>query len=1097
MNFLRRWRASRSVVAQAAVWSLAVHAAAAPVALSTAPAGTVAKPPAPNVIVTLDDSGSMAGDSMATLKAALNAAFTASNLPDGAIRLGWNAMNRCTTIPSSTGGCNGLNGVRVLDSTHRSNFLDWVNRNEGTFPVGLHASGNTPTHQAYIAAADHYRLSSVKDVLGPWASIPGSTLQPVLSCRKSYSLLMTDGGWNHGVVGDAVTRGGGNADGAVLTLPDGTVYDTSSPSTRIFRDAWGGALVNGGTLSTMADLAFYYWATDLTGLAKKVSPRIRHSGAETFTSGSTSVSLPEYWNPRNDPATWQHMTTYTIGFRDAAAWPTTGTDYGSYPAWGGDTYAGSFPALVTGTQGWPDPVGPSPFIGGVYNQSRKTELWHMAINSRGKFIPARTSQDLVNAFKDIIDDILQDPATPTTSLAGSSRSTRQGSAAFSAGFRAKDWSGHVRRDELQPGMAAVGTQASQWKWGAITDGTPPTTRSKTTADLMDEQDAAWPEHRLVLSHKTEPTAGGAPVSSAIPWVWSSLSAAQKTALRTVGGILDTSTTADATAQDRMAYVRGDRRREQSAATPGPFRNRGSRQGDIVNSRLWYLDGQPASGYTHNDYAAFRSSRSARPPMLYVGGNDGMLHAFDAASGVERLAYIPEGLHAALPELTQPAYVHRYYVDGSPLSGDWWNGSAWKTALAGSLGAGGKGYFVLDVTDPAQFSVANASAIVWMDKTGAVDADVGHIMSEPVTERSDPGISRQITRMNDGRWALVMGNGYNSSSEKAMLLIQYLDGARELLKIAADNAGNNGNGLSAPRLVDLNGDNVPDVAYAGDLRGNLWKFDLSSATAGNWKVALSGSPLYAAMDAAETPARQPITSAPVYVAHPKGGLMVVFGTGRTLSDADRASTQTQTVYGIHDNTAIAVKEGPTLGAVSLATGAGAAVSDGRASLVRQTIGTAAVGRTTDTASAVYGVSSNPIENGDGTPRRGWYLDLPVSRERVTDNLRWFDGDLVDIRSTIPAIGTDPNVETCEASTAGGQAYLTTLNAINGNAPNSQIYAYDAGAGGTANGSRVLTGLDLRLRDDAREQPYAAPGTPKPPARRLLGKLFLRPSWRQVQ
>jgi type IV pilus assembly protein PilY1 len=150
------------------------------------------------------------------------------------------------------------------------------------------------------------------------------------------------------------------------------------------------------------------------------------------------------------------VTTYTIGFRDAAAWPTTGTDYGSYPVWGGDTYAGSFPALVTGTQGWPDPVGASPFIGGVYNQSRKTELWHMAINSRGKFIPARTSQDLVNAFKDIIDDILQDPATPTTSLAGSSRSTRQGSAAFSAGFRAKDWS-----------VTCVGTSSSQaWRLSA-------------------------------------------------------------------------------------------------------------------------------------------------------------------------------------------------------------------------------------------------------------------------------------------------------------------------------------------------------------------------------------------------------------------------------------------------------------------------------------------------------------------------------------------------------------------------------------------------------------------------------------------------------
>ncbi len=371
------------------------------------------------------------------------------------------------------------------------------------------------------------------------------------------------------------------------------------------------------------------------------------------------------------------------------------------------------------------------------------------------------------------------------------------------------------------------------------------------------------------------------------------------------------------------------------------------------------------------------------------------------------------------------------------------------------------------------------------------------MSDPVVERSDPSITRQITRMNDGRWALIMGNGYNSSSEKAVLLIQYLDQGKELLKITADNTGNNGNGLSAPRLVDLNGDKVPDVAYAGDLRGNLWKFDLSSATAGSWKVSLSGSPLYAAMDGAGTPARQPITAAPIYLAHPNGGLMVVFGTGRTLSDADRSSTQTQTVYGVYDNTAINVKPGTTLGAVSLSASADAAVSDGRASLVQQTIGVSTVGTTTDPASAVYSVSSTPVDYGASPPKRGWYLDLPVPRERVTENLSWFDGDLIDIRSAIPAIGTDPNVETCDATTAAGQSYLTTVNAVNGNAPKSQIYAYSAGDGGTTTGSRVQTGLDLRLRDNVKERPYAAPGMQKPPGRNLLGKVTLRPTWRQLQ
>ncbi|MFT4269151.1 MAG: PilC/PilY family type IV pilus protein, partial [Xenophilus sp.] len=528
--------------------------------------------------------------------------------------------------------------------------------------------------------------------------------------------------------------------------------------------------------------------------------------------------------------------------------------------------------------------------------------------------------------------------------------------------------------------------------------------------------------------------------------------------------------------------RGDRRREAGATPGGPLRRRGSRQGDVVHSKLWHLPGQPSAGYAQNGYAAFRSSQANRAAMLYVGGNDGMLHAFDAASGEEKLAYVPEGLHPSLAELTRPGYVHRYYVDGSPFSADWWNGSAWATALASPLGAGGKGYVVLDVTDPDRFAAANAGSLVLLDTTASGDPDLGHIFSEPVMERSDPTLTRQITRLNNGRWALVTGNGYNSASEKAVLLIQYLDGGRELARITADGTGGNGNGLSAPRLVDLNGDKVPDVAYAGDLLGNLWKFDLSSASAGDWKTAFGNAPLYVAADAAGM--RQSITSAPLHVPHPDGGLMVVFGTGRTLSDADRGAAAAQTVYGIHDNTPIAIAAAsPSLGAVTL--DAGAAGVSGRDALVAQSIAPHPAGTTSDTGTPVHLLSSNPVDYGGSSPRRGWYLDLPAPRERVTDNPTWFDGDLIDIHSLVPAIGP------------ADQAYLTTLNAVNGQAPTSQIYAYAPGEGGAVNGARVQTGLGIGLRGSATERRLGAPGSLPLPERRLLGKVTLRPSWRQLQ
>ena len=157
-----------------------------------------------------------------------------------------------------------------------------------------------------------------------------------------------------------------------------------------------------------------------------------------------------------------------------------------------------------------------------------------------------------------------------------------------------------------------------------------------------------------------------------------------------------------------------------------------------------------------------------------------------AGGKELLAYIPQGIaQGNLRKLTDTTYSHQYYVDGSPFTGDAYIGTTpkWTTVLVGSLGAGGKGYFVLDVTDPSKFTNTNAASLVLLDTTATTDADIGNIVTPPVIDDANTGKSRQIVRMNNGRWAAVMGNGVNSTNEAAVLLIQYLDGDKALKKVS--------------------------------------------------------------------------------------------------------------------------------------------------------------------------------------------------------------------------------------------------------------------------------------------------------------------------
>ena len=223
------------------------------------------------------------------------------------------------------------------------------------------------------------------------------------------------------------------------------------------------------------------------------------------------------------------------------------------------------------------------------------------------------------------------------------------------------------------------------------------------------------------------------------------------------------------------------------------------------------------------------------------------------------------------------------------------GSAWHTLLVGGLGGGGKGVYALDVTDPSTFSEANANSIVRWEFSDADDADLGYMFGQPL-----------LVKTNNGRWSVIVGNGYNSNENHghgsgnghAVLFVLDAETGAVVKKIDT-NSGSNGtpNGLSGPIGVDTTGDGTVDAVYAGDLFGNLWKFDLTSGSASGWLLALGGSPLYRT-------GGQPITMRPDVTKFPAGGYLVTFGTGSYIDTNDSGTTSIQAFYGIRD-TGVAV------------------------------------------------------------------------------------------------------------------------------------------------------------------------------------------------
>ena len=1179
--------------------TLAISAALAPhgawaLDLAQSPPGSTEPYVAPNVIISIDDSGSMnfrvnettanpASDTSITapdpvtgiwnvtapriniLRHSLKKVFNDTTLlPDKKIRVAWQSMwnnGKSSGAKNVDSASMNENSMRVLQGSHRTNFLSFVDK--------LKPSNGTPSHLMF-SQADAYMRRDLSDN-SPWAAIPGTTGAPFLGCRRNYHIMMTDGRWN-GTASDVPDTS--RRDNATnISLPDGTVYGGATAADRnksqLYRDTFS---------NTLADWAFYSWAKPLqtTGLSGTVQPTSEYRQApstENFgkDTANKDAILDRFWNPRYNPATWAHMVTYTIGFStDATTWPGANSIFAPTEKvpFG---YDQSFPDLVTGTKKWPV----------MDNENRRAlDLWHAALNGRGRFYAVNTGDDLEKAFREILGKIntQTDPDLGSNATSGSNN-TRFDVGKYVAGYEPKSaWKGLITAETVK----TDGTTEPAVGWN-----------NKSTADKLDAITAANIGNRVILSWSDKWVTAN--YKGGVPFKWAStdsnLSNPQKLWLQKSIADVDGGATKG---QQRLNFIRGDR--TQEGAGTDDLRERKSIQGDIINSVVWYV-GPPASSYPLKGYSAFTRDNRSRTPMIYVGGNDGMLHGFSTADGSEKIAYVPKGVIPALRYLTDASYnrTHKYFVDGSPMTGDVDLGTGvqdpadpaydanyapnWRTLLVGTLGAGGKGYFALDVTNPSAtntsapanipgFADNNAQQLVMLDRSRSLldpvpncalngmsaaeklacqtmkdeDDDIGHITAQPVVDDANPLLTTQITRLNNNRWAVVMGNGYNSKNTRPVLLIQYLDGDKELklIRTTNDAAGTgkaNDNGLAAPRLVDLNGDGRPDVVYAGDNLGNLWKFDITSLDANDWSVAFGGSPLFtatgpASLGSASRPKVQPITAAPTTRANDRtktvgtgaaaktsavGGMMVAFGTGRNITQTDPESVDVQTLYSVLDNTryrVVTTAKGkrlevhpgeacspPSAPPLCVPVPAPQALGSGVSGLAQQTVGAEQAGAGVNLGRTFATTSTTNV---NFASQNGWYMDLPTIGERMLKPLGFFDGtNILTMYSQVPAKGSDvdPNIESCESTSVDEERqYLTLVNIMDGKRSTVPLMdlngdgAFSAADGGVSRvsmtkGSHTLITQGKKIIDlDSKNKKIEFARMPEQ---------SLRPSWRQLR
>jgi type IV pilus assembly protein PilY1 len=860
---------------------------------------------------------------------------------------------------------------------------------------------DTPLRDALNKTGRYFECLS-NDIFGSAAnSTPGNVNCPVLAapagtCQANYAVLITDGFWN-----GATSPGVNNADAGGSNFDGGAFADTHS--------------------NTLADVAMHYYERDLHPTLDNEVP-------------TTARDIAGYSGATNPFATMhQHLSLYTVGF---------GVN-GTLSA-GPSNFSSPFP--------WTNPTDG--------DAEKIDDVLHAAVNGRGLYTSANNPQAFQNAMDNIFNDIRSNSGT-ATAVAFNTQEVEAGSLVFRASFNTKTNSGNLVAQRVN------------------TNGTVDPTIHWSAASQLDSKTSTSSDTRVIVTYKDT----GSATSTGIPFRWSSLSsgAGSQQALLDSPQPASVLPATNTYGDERLNYLRGRSEDEGTNGANGEFRERAQtagKLGDIVHSTPVFVGRPQFIGRDFGDYpstnlySSFAAANRNRTQLVYTGANDGMLHAFRTDTGAEHFAYVPNVVMQNLSSLTDPNYTHKYYVDltpsvndvyMTPASGTNAGTASWNTVLVGGLGKGGKGYYALNITNPNDLDSESEAAnnVLWefteADDGGVGNSDLGYSYSEPLIA---------MTNAESGgnkRWVAIFGNGYNSTSAdgNAYLYILFLEGGQDgvwtagtdFIKVntgygkTTSSDGTTPNGIGGVRGIDSDGNGTVDYVYAGDLQGNLYRFDLSSTTPGNWD---NSAPIlfrarYSAGNAFPRTTVQPITKRPIVVSHPSGdGYIVITTTGSWMTDDDATDLSIQSIYGIWDDM----------------SGTPVVTMNSNTNQLVEQVFTNHVD--TEHGYTVRTLTDNAVtwlNTGSSSSKvKGWYIDLDAGYpgERAIRNLQ-LRGGIVFVNSVIPR-----STSQCSIGTGGFELAFDPLTGGPGDKTifdlnNDRSFDYRDNVGDIENPLNYVTGI----------------------------------------
>ena len=774
-----------------------------------------------------------------------------SGLPTSFSPAAPNGDNRQTTFT-----CSG-SGIRTMRLRRVTNY---------TKTVVYDAAGavTSTTYTSFPTATSTFSTPGSCSTSGYVANAP-STVENLTSTLYSGGPTAASSSTTLGTGGTAVVTGGTLL--AVSQSPNPSVPTVGTPTS---------TTTYGGYPNTLADVAMYYYRTDLRGgtdlFGNTTGPSLNLGGTGTVDVSPNNIPVKA---GAKDFATHQHMTTFTIGLADG--FMRYQSDYET--ATSGD-FVNIKNGAAAGTCFWTSGVcnWPQPFAD---DASALDDLWHAGVNGRGQFYSALNVDALVSGISNTLNSVNAQVAAAAASATSSPNVTQTDNQIFSTTYETITWAGKVFAQTIDPATGSV-LPTVQWQ----------------ADSLLLAKVAAATDTRLIYTLDLGAT------DKVKTFDWASLTATQKTyftnrcvpstGMTQCSGLTAAQLTIANDGSLLLGYLRGWSANEGAIFRDRTYLDPVSNSviqtvlGDTISAKPAYLRGSN-NNYTDTGYSTFVTTNSTRSPRVFVGANDGYLHAFNGNTGDEAWAFTPSFLMPGLYQLADNGYAtaHRYYVDGSPETADVYDttAGAWKTILVGGAAGGGAGFYALDVTNP------DAPKGLWEFCSSASlcavsDTDLGLAYGNPIIGK----------RAYDGRWVVVLSSGLNNTTGSNpgvgyFYVLDAITGA--LLHKVSTGAGSVTTPSGLMKMSAYFDNAVSDATfryvYAGDQLGNVWRLDMlaaptAPATVASPRPAPTVLHLASLKDASGTPRAQPITTRPT-LTHIGTTRIIYIGTGRFLGSPD--------------------------------------------------------------------------------------------------------------------------------------------------------------------------------------------------------------------